>query len=110
MRPTAEYLVASRLRVGKVAMWVHRESHERFMMVAAELGFDPKSAELQWWAVTKVAALAGVPPDRLTKAQLDTGREELIAATDRLHPDHPVRTRPITTRGTVPRRRCFTPG
>jgi hypothetical protein len=91
-------------------MWVHRESHERFMMVAAELGFDPKSAELQWWAVTKVAALAGVPPDRLTKAQLDTGREELIAATDRLHPDHPVRTRPITTRGTVPRRRCFTPG
>jgi integrase/recombinase XerD len=98
VRPTAEYLIASKLRVGKVAMWVHRECHERFMSVAAELGFDPKSAELQWWAVAKVAALAGVPPERLTKAQLDDGREELLAATRRLHPDHPMRARPITTR------------
>ena len=62
------------------------------------MGFDPKSAELQWWAVAKVAALAGVPPERLTKAQLDTGREQLIAATSRLHPDHPMRARPVTTR------------
>jgi hypothetical protein len=98
VRPTAEYLVASKLRVGKVAMWVHRECHERFMRVAAELGFDPKSAELQWWAVAKVAALAGVPPERLTKAQLDDGREQLLAATRRLHPGHPMRARPITTR------------
>ena len=98
VRPTAEYLIASKLRVGKVAMWVHRECHERFMSVAAELGFDPKSAELQWWAVAKVAALAGVPPERLTKTRLDDGREELLAATRRLHPDHPMRARPITTR------------
>jgi hypothetical protein len=91
VRPTAEYLVASKLRVGKVAMWVHRECHERFMSIAAELGFDPKSAELQWWAVAKVAALAGVAPERLTKAQLDNGREQLLAATRRLHPDHPMR-------------------
>jgi hypothetical protein len=62
VRPTAEYLIASKLRVGKVAMWVHREFHERFMRVAAGLGFDRKSAELQWWAVAKVAALAGTPP------------------------------------------------
>ena len=55
MRPTAEYLIASKLRIGKVARWVHREFHERFMRVAAGLGFDPKSAELQWWAVVKVA-------------------------------------------------------
>jgi integrase/recombinase XerD len=97
-RPTAEYLIASKLRVGKVAMWVHGEFHMRFMKVAGELGFDPKSSELQWWGVAKVAALAGVPPGRLTKAQLDTGREQLIAATRRLHPDHPMRTRPVTTR------------
>ena len=61
--------------------------------VAAELGFDPKSAELQWWAVAKVAAFAVVPPERLTKAQLDTGREQLIAATRSCDPDHPVRGR-----------------
>lgn len=28
VRPTAEYLIASKLRVGKVAMWVHREFTE----------------------------------------------------------------------------------
>jgi len=27
VRPTAEYLIASKLRVGKVAAWVHREFH-----------------------------------------------------------------------------------
>ena len=98
VRATAEYLVASKLRVGKVAAGIYREFHLRFHQVAAELGFDPKSAELQWWAVAKVAALAGVPPERLTKAQLDAGREQLLAATHRLHPDHPMRVRPVTTR------------
>jgi len=98
VQPTAAYLIASKIRVGRVAAWVHREFHECFMRVAGELGFDPKSAELQWWAVAKVAALAGVAPERLTKAQLDTGREQLIAATRGLHPEHPMRARPITTR------------
>ena len=97
VRPTADYLVASKLRVGKVAAGIYREFHRRFLQVAVELGFEPKSAELQWWAVAKVAALAGVPPERLTKAQLDTGREQLIAATRRLHPNHPMRVRPMTT-------------
>jgi hypothetical protein len=90
VRPTAEYLIASKLRVGKVAAWVHREFHGRIREVAAELGFDPKSAELQWWAVAKVAAFTGAAPKHLTKAQLDAGREQLIAATRRLHPDHPA--------------------
>jgi integrase len=98
LQPTPEYLVASKLRVGKVAARVHREFHERFLQTAAELGFDRKSAELQWWAVANVAALAGSSPQRLTKAQLDAGREQLVAATRRLHPDHPLRARPLTTR------------
>jgi hypothetical protein len=46
---SVEYLVASRLRAGRVAAWVHREFHERFMATAAELGFAAKSAELQSW-------------------------------------------------------------
>jgi hypothetical protein len=98
VRPSADYLIASKLRVGKVAAGVYREFHARFLRVAGGLGFDPKSAELQWWAVAKVAALAGVAPERLTKAQLDTGRDQLIAATRQLHPDHPPRARPVTTR------------
>jgi hypothetical protein len=98
LRPTPEYLVASKLRVGKVAARVYREFHGRFLQTAAELGFDQKSAELQWWAVARVAALAGASPGRLTKAQLDAGREQLIAATHRLHPDRPLRARPLTTR------------
>lgn len=48
-------------------------------------------------AVATVAALAGVSPEQLTKAQLNTGRDQLIAATHQLYPDHPVRTRPLTT-------------
>jgi integrase len=98
LRPTPEYLVASKLGVGKVAARVYRDFHERFLATAAELGFDRKSAELQWWAVAKVAALVGVAPERLTKAQLDAGREQLIAATRRHYPDHPLRARPLTTR------------
>ena len=98
LRPTPEYLVASGVRVGRVAAWVHREFHTRFLATAAELGFDRKSAELQWSATAKVAAVTGVAPERLTRAQLDAGREQLIAATHRLHPDHPLRARPLTTR------------
>jgi integrase len=98
LRPTPDYLVASKLRVGKVAARVYRDFHRRFLQTAAELGFDEKSAGLQWWAVAKVAALAATSPERLTKAQLDAGREQLIAATHRLHPDHPLRARPLTTR------------
>jgi hypothetical protein len=80
LRPSPEYLVASGVRVGQVAAWVYREFHERFVATAAELGFDQKSAQLQWSAVAKVAALAGVAPERLTKAQLDAGQERLVGA------------------------------
>ena len=44
VRPTAEYLVASKLRVGRVAAGIYREFHGRFLEVAGELGFDPKSS------------------------------------------------------------------
>ena len=47
------------------------------------IGFTPKVAELQWWAVAKVAAVAGVPPDKLTRAKFDTASRELIDAVQR---------------------------
>ena len=98
LRASAEYLVASRLRAGRVAAWVHRDFHERFMRTAAELGFARTSAELHWWAVALAAAVAGVRPERLTNAQLDWARERLIAAVRRLDPDHPSRAQTLSTR------------
>jgi hypothetical protein len=41
VRPTAEYLVASKLRVGKVAAGVYREFHGRFLGVAAGRSVRP---------------------------------------------------------------------
>jgi hypothetical protein len=67
-------------RLGQVAAWVHSDFHRRFMQVAADVGFAPKVAELQWWAVAKVAAVAGVAPDKLTRAKFDAASRELIDA------------------------------
>ena len=74
VRARPEFLVRGYRALGKVAAWVHRDFHERFMRTAAELGFTSKVAELQWWAVAKVAAVAGVPPDKLTSAKFDGAR------------------------------------
>ena len=83
VRPRPEFLVRGYQPIGKVSAWVHREFHERFMATAAGLGFSPKVAELQWWAVAKVAAVAGVPPDKLTRAKFDPASRELIDAVER---------------------------
>ena len=88
LEASAEYLIAGRLRAGRVSAWVYREFHERFMQVATGLGFAAKSAELQWWAAAMVAALYGISPERLTRPRLDSGRERLIAASVRLGREH----------------------
>jgi len=87
-----ELFVRGHQRIGKVAAWVHRDFHRRFMQVAEDIGFDAKSAELQWWAVAKVAAVAGVPPDKLSRAKFDTARDQLIDAMLRLGPRSGHRT------------------
>jgi site-specific recombinase XerD len=84
VRPSAEFMVRSNLHVGQVAAWVHREFYERFMTTAAGIGFSPKPAELQWWAVAKVAAVAGVVPERLTRAKFDAASRQLVDAVVRL--------------------------
>ena len=92
VRPRPEFLVRSHQPIGKVSAWVHREFHERFMATAAGLGFSPKVAELQWWAVAKVAAVAGVAPGKLTRAKFDAATRELIDAVQR----HGARSGQIT--------------
>ncbi|MGH2885526.1 MAG: tyrosine-type recombinase/integrase, partial [Solirubrobacteraceae bacterium] len=76
-----EFLVDSYQPLGKVSAWVHHDFHRRFMQLAADVGFTPKVAELQWWAVAKVAAVAGVPPDKLTRAKFDAASARLLGAT-----------------------------
>ena len=70
-------------QLGKVAAWLHPGLRRRFMQVAADVGFAPKVAESRWWAVAKVAAIAGVPPDKLTRAKFDAASRELIDAVQR---------------------------
>ena len=83
VRPRPEFLARGYQPLGKVAAWVHREFHDRFMQVAASIGFTAKVAELQWWAVAKIAAVAGVAPDKLTRATFDTASRDLIDVVQR---------------------------
>ena len=41
---------------------------------------------LQWSALAKVTALAGLPPDQVTQAVIDEGRQALTAAIGRHRP------------------------
>jgi integrase len=59
---------------------VHADFYARFTAVASEVGFNERSMNLQWAAVMKVAALQGIPPQRLTREQLHAGRDELVTA------------------------------
>ena len=54
---------------------------------SAELGFDRIVTRLQWSALVKVAAVAGVTPEQLTKTMIQAGREALVAAIGRHRPD-----------------------
>ena len=94
VRPRPEFLARGYQRLGKVAAWVHSDFHRRFMQVAADVGFTPKVAELKWWAVAKVAAVAGVAPEELPRAKFDAASRKLIDAVQR----YGARSGPITLR------------
>jgi site-specific recombinase XerD len=83
IKPRPAFLARGYQRLGQVAAWVHPDFHQRFMQVAASIGFTAKVAELQWWAVAKVAAVAGVAPGKLTRAKFDAASRELIDAVQR---------------------------
>ena len=86
LRPSADYLVACRPYLGEVAARHHRAFYERFAATSAELGFDPIVTRLQWSALAKVTALAGLGPGQVTQAVIDEGRQALTAAIGRHHP------------------------
>ena len=93
---TAEFLAGGHQRLGKVSAWVHRDFHRRFMQVADAIGFSAKAAELQWWAVAKIAAVAGVPPHTLNRTTFDAASAELLAAA--LREDRSSAHRSLSTR------------
>lgn len=86
VRPTADYLVACRPYLGEVAAHLQPSFYERFRATSAELGFERIVARLQWSALAKVGALVGLPPEQLTIAVIQAGREELTAALGRHRP------------------------
>ena len=87
VRPSPDYLVACRPYLGEVAARHHRAFHARFSARSAELGFGPVVTRLQWSALVKVAAVAGLTPEQLTKTTIQAGREALVAAIGRHRPD-----------------------
>jgi len=86
LRPSPDYLVACRPYLGEVAAHHHARFYERFSATSAELGFEPIVTRLQWSALAKVAALAGLTPEQLTKAIIVEGREALSEAIGRHRP------------------------
>ncbi len=80
MKPTAAYLAVGRPRVGAIGRYVHPAFCARFTAIADELGFDRRSANLQWAVLMKVAAFHQVGPDEVTTDLLHEGRDQLVAA------------------------------
>jgi integrase/recombinase XerD len=86
LHPSADYLIACRPYLGEVAAYHHGALHDRFTAASAELGYAPLVRRLQWSATVKVAALAGLMPDQLTKEALANGRPALTIALSRHRP------------------------
>jgi integrase len=89
LRPSADYLLARRPRLG-ISLAHHWPAfHALFMTTAAALGFPIKAAQTQWAVLGQVCALHARAPEQLTHAELDAAREELLAAADRYgHESH----------------------
>jgi site-specific recombinase XerD len=83
LRPTADYLVARRPRLG-ISLAHHWPAfHALFMSTAATLRFPIKTAQAQWAVLGQICAVTGLAPERLTHADLDHARDQLLAAADR---------------------------
>jgi hypothetical protein len=83
LRPSPDYLVACRPYLGEVAAHHHQAFYGRFAAASAGLGFGAIVTRLQWSALAKVTALAGLAPDLVTQAVIDEGRQALTAAIGR---------------------------
>jgi len=83
LRPSADYLVVRRPRLGIILSRHWPVFHALFMNTSATLAFPIKTAQAQWSALAQICALTGLAPERLTHADIDGARHELLAAADR---------------------------
>jgi site-specific recombinase XerD len=82
LHPGADYLLARQPQIGQLLSRTHPEFHQRFLAVAAELGFAGQMPQRQWTALAYLAAIAGRAPDSFTLEHLNAASEELrVAAT-----------------------------
>jgi hypothetical protein len=89
LRPSADYLVVRRPRLGISLSRHWPVFHALFMNTAATLTFPIKTAQAQWAALAQICALTGLAPERLTHADIDAARDKLLAAADRYgHESH----------------------
>ncbi len=69
LRPSPDYLVARRPRLG-ISLSRHWPAfHAVFVKTAATLGFSFTVTRAQWAALGQICALTGLTPDRLTHAR-----------------------------------------
>ncbi len=80
---TPDYLVATLHLLGTTARRYHPVFHLQFTDAAAGYGFTTDSAQRQWDALVRVAALHQVRPDQVTDAMLNAGRTAMVAAAER---------------------------
>ncbi len=83
LRPSPDYLVARRPRLGISLARHWPVFHATFTTTAAALGFSLLVIRAQWAALGQICALTGLAPDRLGHADLDRARDALLAAADR---------------------------
>jgi integrase/recombinase XerD len=83
---SAAYIVVGRPFLGDVALRHHPAFAHAFLETATSLGFAPSTALAQWSDVAKLAGLAQVRPDALTREQFHDGCAALIDAAHRYRP------------------------
>lgn len=88
---SAAYVIVGRPFLGDVALRHHPTFGHAFLETAVALGFARSTAVAQWSDVAKLAGLAQVRPEQLTRAQFDAGCAALLTAADTYRPHSELR-------------------
>lgn len=88
---SAAYIVVGRPFLGDVALRHDPAFAHTFLDASVSLGFARSTAMAQWSDLAKLAGMAQVRPDQLTRAQFEDGCAALIDAADRYRPTSQLR-------------------
>lgn len=84
--PSAEYVVATAPQLGRSAARLFPAIHALIAETATDLGYSAGMAVDQWSLLARLAAVAGIAPDQLTSAGLESARCAIAHAENRLSP------------------------